>query len=470
LAWKRLQLEGGIRIRQQIENGWFTSPEEKAQARRERAMLEAERDRMGRPSGPMRPFSQSFQNSLDAFISNATDTGGGSTTTSKQSKAAAARAAREAARLAKEIERNQRAYEADLDSVRREELQLRGQLTGDVRERARLEHEQITLAYETRDREINNLLVDKDIDKAKAERLRLENERLTSLRHAVVNRGLDEQLAELDVRALEDRRATLESDAELVTTREARLAIEKSILDLMEQEERARLETAIAAGQVADAEQARANLTRRQAARRISVGRQNGSPLEQYRQQVADLGNSINDQLERVQVDGLQSLNDGLVDAIMNAKSLGSVFKNVANQIIADILRIAIRQAIIAPLLGGLGGGGLSSIFGGFFAGGGSPPVGKVSVVGERGPELFVPRQAGVIVPNHALSRSGTGAQQITVVVQANDYFDARVAGISQQVAVPIAQSAAIQAAGAMGQTVMKGVPSRLAQFQRDGT
>jgi hypothetical protein len=35
---------------------------------------------------------------------------------------------------------------------------------------------------------------------------------------------------------------------------------------------------------------------------------------------------------------------------------------------------------------------------------------------------------------------------------------------------VPIAQSAAIQAAGAMGQTVMKGVPSRLAQFQRDGT
>jgi len=44
---------------------------------------------------------------------------------------------------------------------------------------------------------------------------------------------------------------------------------------------------------------------------------------------------------------------------------------------------------------------------GGYFADGGDPPVGKVSVVGERGPELFVPRTAGTIIPNHALGNMG---------------------------------------------------------------
>ena len=42
------------------------------------------------------------------------------------------------------------------------------------------------------------------------------------------------------------------------------------------------------------------------------------------------------------------------------------------------------------------------------FADGGRPPVGKVSLVGERGPELFVPGQSGTIIPNHALGGGGT--------------------------------------------------------------
>lgn len=41
------------------------------------------------------------------------------------------------------------------------------------------------------------------------------------------------------------------------------------------------------------------------------------------------------------------------------------------------------------------------------FANGGDPPVNRPSIVGERGPEVFVPRTAGTIVPNHALSNIG---------------------------------------------------------------
>lgn len=40
----------------------------------------------------------------------------------------------------------------------------------------------------------------------------------------------------------------------------------------------------------------------------------------------------------------------------------------------------------------------------GAFADGGRPPVGEVSIVGERGPELFVPDTAGTIIPAHVTS------------------------------------------------------------------
>jgi hypothetical protein len=80
---------------------------------------------------------------------------------------------------------------------------------------------------------------------------------------------------------------------------------------------------------------------------------------------------------------------------------------------------------------GGSGGGstlssivGLASTIGGFFADGGRPPLGRVSVVGEEGPELFVPDTAGTVVPNSALQMAGGGsAPNVTV----NNNFTAGV-------------------------------------------
>lgn len=48
------------------------------------------------------------------------------------------------------------------------------------------------------------------------------------------------------------------------------------------------------------------------------------------------------------------------------------------------------------------------SLFG--FADGGSPPVGVPSIVGERGPEIFVPKGAGTIIPNHMIKGYADGA------------------------------------------------------------
>lgn len=104
------------------------------------------------------------------------------------------------------------------------------------------------------------------------------------------------------------------------------------------------------------------------------------------------------DEMKRGFDQAAESFGEGFADAILGAKSFGDALKNLAQ----DIARVLLKKTVVNPISNWLSAG-LSSMFGGFFADGGSPPVGKVSVVGERGPELFVPKGAGTIIPNHAL-------------------------------------------------------------------
>jgi phage-related protein len=67
---------------------------------------------------------------------------------------------------------------------------------------------------------------------------------------------------------------------------------------------------------------------------------------------------------------------------------------------LADDLRKMFAQRAARALFGD--GGVLSGIFDGFRADGGPVSAGRAYVVGERGPELFVPRGNGQIVPNGA--------------------------------------------------------------------
>jgi len=101
-------------------------------------------------------------------------------------------------------------------------------------------------------------------------------------------------------------------------------------------------------------------------------------------------------------------------------------FKSLARSIIQDLIAIQLKasaSSIFRTLLGGFGfmnGAGGMEVAGSLgFADGGEPPVGRVSIVGERGPELFVPRTAGTIIPNHALAGMG-GTTMVT-----NNYINA---------------------------------------------
>jgi len=93
-------------------------------------------------------------------------------------------------------------------------------------------------------------------------------------------------------------------------------------------------------------------------------------------------------------------ITDALVGAINGTKSLGEAAKNILNDIANSLLKMGINQ-----LLGGMFGGTKIGKFLGF-ANGGRPPVNKPSVVGEKGPELFIPSSAGTIIPNNELGGS----------------------------------------------------------------
>ena len=105
------------------------------------------------------------------------------------------------------------------------------------------------------------------------------------------------------------------------------------------------------------------------------------------------------------------NIRDNLVEAVKGTQTLGEMAKNIIDDLADSLIRLGITSAL--KQYGGDFFSGLS------FANGGSPPVGKASLVGERGPEMFVPRQAGTIVPNHQMG--GGGSTNIVVNVDASN-------------------------------------------------
>ena len=137
---------------------------------------------------------------------------------------------------------------------------------------------------------------------------------------------------------------------------------------------------------------------------------------EALRKYAEDATNSAA-QIENMLTNAFKGAEDAFVEFVKTGKLS---FSGLATSIINDLIRIQVQQSVTAPLAammknsGGLTGS-LKSLFGGFFADGGDPPIGIPSVVGENGPELFVPKSAGTIVPNNIMNSLGSNAGDVIV-------------------------------------------------------
>jgi len=120
------------------------------------------------------------------------------------------------------------------------------------------------------------------------------------------------------------------------------------------------------------------------------------------------------------------SITNSMTNALDKFVETGKLnFGDLAKSILNDMLKIELKaqemklfEAIGSSIGGSMQEGGMlsgiGSLFG--FASGGEPPVGVPSIVGENGPELFVPQTAGTVVPNNKLADVMGGSNQPSVV------------------------------------------------------
>jgi lambda family phage tail tape measure protein len=142
----------------------------------------------------------------------------------------------------------------------------------------------------------------------------------------------------------------------------------------------------------------------------------------------------------------LEELRRSVDPAVTAVETLDSVFSNMGNaidsfvetgkfkfadfarSIIADIAKIALKAAATKIL---------TSIFGGMFgvpglAAGGPTMAGKPYLVGEQGPELFVPNSAGSIMTNASLNKNEGLGQSLQPVVN-NTYITNNISAIDSR-------------------------------------
>ena len=151
----------------------------------------------------------------------------------------------------------------------------------------------------------------------------------------------------------------------------------------------------------------------------LEVGQQNriANTVKQNRalKDQAEIAKDIQDAFDSLSTSINNDIKEGIKGLIKGTSTLGDLLNNVADR----FLDVALNQALFGSILGSGGkkGGGLLGAIG-LFANGGRPPVGKPSIVGEKGPELFVPRSSGTIVPNNKLG--GGGSTNVVVNVDAS--------------------------------------------------
>jgi len=129
---------------------------------------------------------------------------------------------------------------------------------------------------------------------------------------------------------------------------------------------------------------------------------------------IKDGTDGVGEAFEKIGESIAQGVSTALTDAILQAKTLGEAAKGILNMIARQLLQLGINTLLFNVF------GGSTGIFKNLptFANGGRPPVGRPSIVGERGPELFVPSSAGTIIPNHSLG--GGVTNNIVVNVDAS--------------------------------------------------
>lgn len=335
------------------------------------------------------------------------------------------------------------------------------ELTGSIQQRAAAEQQRVDADLAA---EVERLRADAELGDAERDKRIAVLQQTAAAQKAAIADAAAADVAEQDARArerafdqrldaLRDDARTLEAQSRIALNLDAQREIEERLLAIMQEEEHQRLEAAIAAGEIADAARARANLETRQAAERTGLTQGLAGPLQRYANDAKDAETRV----EEVAVRRIQDLNDSIANAMTRALGVKDPF-------LSDLIRIFLDRNVFGPsaeALSSQGGGGggllgaLESVFGGLFgrASGGRVNAGSIYRVNEGASpgrvEAFVPNTSGQIIPLGRMNAMQAGASQgggvVTVRLALSGDIDARIDQRSAGVAVEVVRQTAPQ-------------------------
>ncbi len=187
--------------------------------------------------------------------------------------------------------------------------------------------------------------------------------------------------------------------------------------------------------------------------RALQQAQQRGIALsDEQRMQIRSVSQTLGEQTMR-----MKELEDAMVMVKETGQAvtrgLESAFRNWMNgqkievrefvrQILADLALITLRRSVLEPLSNGFTSG-IGGLLSGALADGGPANRDEPYLVGERGPEIFVPSTSGHVVPNHAIQNVGLAAKaapapvnvQIAYNIDATGAYPESIADIRRSIA-----------------------------------
>lgn len=184
-------------------------------------------------------------------------------------------------------------------------------------------------------------------------------------------------------------------------------------------------------------------------------------PISKEMQDILSKADEMDRSFERIGT----TISDSFKGILTGAMSFKNAMKGIISAVIDELFRLFVVQQIVGIVSGALGGlkpggasgGAFGSSTGNYLPGiprnayGGSVMGNKPTLVGERGPELFIPGGNGTIIPNSNM-RGGGGGNPISISVDARGSSDP--AAVRAQVQQGILEAAPAIIAAAESRTI----------------
>ena len=190
-----------------------------------------------------------------------------------------------------------------------------------------------------------------------------------------------------------------------------------------------------------------------------------GKAFEKLAAESGKLATVLDDELQTIVTQTSHAFATDFVNALLNSESALESFKSFAQSMVAQILATFMQLKIINPILNSIfgagtfatgNGAGKSSGGGGInLAGGGTIQSGRATLVGERGPEIFVPNTGGTIM-NNMNSKNAMGGGGTTIINQSINFATGVVPTVRAEIMSMLPQIAEVSK-GAVAEAAMRG-------------